>query len=154
MIKITQKQKKIKQLPKKDLILIFSSVLLLGFISLIVFKLSPKTSHFLNPLPQIIGQAVLTIDFGNNEKRAFSGDIIENETLVDVLTQAAKAGYFSYKLNENADVVLIEDISSRDKKFLKNNNKSWHWYLNNKKISKSPNEIISRDGDNILIKYE
>lgn len=148
-----KKQKKIKKLSKKDFILVLGSVLLLTLIGFIIFKFSRQT-YPLNPLPQIIGTAVLTIDFGNNERRAFSGDIIENENLLDVLTQAAKAGGFSYKLNENGEVILIKDIPLKDGSSLKKSNKSWQWYLNNKKINKSPSGVISRGGDNILIKYE
>ena len=147
MVKINQKQKKIKKLSKKDFILIFSSILLIGAISFVVFKFSRQASQFLNPLPQIIGKAVLTIDFGNDKKRAFSGDIIEGENFIDVLAQAAKAGSFSYKLDDKNNLNAIE--SSVDDK-----NKSWQWYLNNEKIIKPPSEITPKNGDNILIKYE
>ena len=147
MVKINQKQKKIKKLFKKDFILIFSSILLIGAISFIVFNFSRQASHFLNPLPQIIGKAVLTIDFGNDKKRAFSGDIIEGENFIDVLAQAAKAGSFSYKLDDKNNLNAIE--SSVDDK-----NKSWQWYLNNEKIIKPPSEVTPKNGDNILIKYE
>ena len=147
MIKITQAQ-------KNDFILILISISLLILIGFIVFKFSPGVSRFLNPLPQVIGKSVLTIDFGNDKKRAFEGDIVEKENLLDVLYQASKAGSFSYKLDENSDVVFIEDISLKDKKFSKNNNKSWQWYINDKKIIEPPSKISPRDGDNILIKYE
>ena len=139
---------------KKELILISISVLLLAMIGFIVFKFSPQASRFLNPLPQVIGKSVLTIDFGNDKKRAFSGDIVENEDLIDVLYQASKAGNFSYKINENSEVILIEDISLGDKSSLKNNNKSWQWYLNNEKLVESPGKVNPRDGDIILIRYE
>lgn len=147
MVKINQKQKKIKKLSKKDFILIFSSILLISIISFTVFKFSRQESHLLNLLPQIIGKAVLTIDFGDDKKRAFSGDIVENQNLLDALTQAAKAGSFSYKLDDKNNLNAIE--SSADDK-----NKSWQWYLNNEKIIKLPSEVVPRDGDNILIKYE
>ena len=98
-------------------------------------------------MPQIIGKAVLTIDFGNDKKRAFSGDIIEGENFIDVLAQAAKAGSFSYKLDDKNNLNAIE--SSVDDK-----NKSWQWYLNNEKIIKPPSEVTPKNGDNILIKYE
>lgn len=128
--------------------------MLLAVIGFIVFKFSPGASRFLNPLPQVIGKSVLTIDFGNDKKRAFSGDIVERENLLDVLYQASVAGGFSYKLDKNSNVILIEDVSLKDKKTLENNNKSWQWYINDEKIMESPSKVAPRDGDNILIKYE
>ncbi|MEK7578318.1 MAG: DUF4430 domain-containing protein [Patescibacteria group bacterium] len=38
--------------------------------------------------------------------------------------------------------------------FTRNKNKSWHWYLNDKKIDKPLGEIILKFGDKILIKYD
>lgn len=104
--------------------------------------------------PEIIGKAILTIDFGNGKKRAFEGEIIKGETLVDVLSQSSKAGGFSYELNEGSEIVLFIDASYKEKNFLKNNDKSWRWYLHDKKIDRSPSEIAPKNGDDILIKYE
>lgn len=137
---------KITQIKKNDRILIFTAILFLILSGILIFqppsfKFWPKTQSL-----QIIGKAVLTIDFGNN-KRAFEGDIIDNETLVIVLIQASKAGNFSYKLDANNNLTAIDSFSQK-------NGKLWQWYLNGKKIDKSLNEIIAKDGDNILIKYE
>ena len=139
---------------KKDFILIISSVLFLVLISFFLFKFSPQVSRLLKPTPLIIGKAVLTIDFGNDKKRAFGGDIVEHENLLDVLTQASKAGVFSYTLNKNREVASIEDISLEGSNVLKNNGKSWKWYVNNEKVNKPLKEITPKNGDNILIKYE
>lgn len=96
--------------------------------------------------PEIIGVASLTIDFGN-EKRAFEGEIVEGETILNAFYQASQAGKFSYQLDEKNNLAVIEN-------FAKNNKKSWQWYLNNQKISKSPSEFFLKAGDKILIKYE
>lgn len=144
----------INESQKKELLLISISVLLLVLIGFIVFKFSPGVSRFLNPSPQVIGKSTLTINFGNDKKRAFSGDVVLNENLLDVLTQASMAGNFSYKLNEKSEVVSVEGIPLEDKNSLKNNNKYWQWYLNNEKIVESPGKINPRNGDSILLKYE
>ncbi len=96
--------------------------------------------------PKIIGKAVLTVDFGNNKERNFEGEIIEGETLFEALNQASKAGNFSYKLDEKNNLATVDS-------FTRNKNKSWHWYLNDKKIDKPLGEIILKSGDKILIKY-
>ena len=139
---------------KDDYILIATAILLLILSGFLVFQFSPGQTLPSSQAPKIIGQAVLTIDFGNDKKRTFSGDIVANEDLIDVLYQASKAGNFSYKINENSEVILIEDISLGDKSSLKNNNKSWQWYLNNEKLVESPGKVNPRDGDIILIRYE
>jgi len=138
---------KISQTKKNDSILILSAVLLLILSGLLVFLFSPGQYLSLSSAPKIIGGASLTIDFGNGEKRAFEGGIIKNETLIDVLNQAARAGDFSYKLNEESDLASIGGLVGGGKK-------SWHWYLNEKKINRQPGEITVKPNDRILIKYE
>ena len=132
---------------KHDRVLILIAILLLALSAFAVFRFSYFKSRPELLSPQIIGKAVLTIDFGNNTKRAFEGDIVENETLISVLIQASKAGDFSYKLDEKSNLATIDSFGYK-------NGKSWHWYLNGKKIDKPLSEIITKDGDNILIKYE
>lgn len=132
---------------KNDYILITAAILLLILSGILVFWSSYFKSELKTQSPQVIGRAVLTIDFGNNAKRAFEGDIIDNETIVIVLIQASKAGNFSYKLDTKNNLVAIDSFSQQ-------NGKSWQWYINGKKIDKPLNEIIAKDGDNILIKYE
>ncbi len=97
--------------------------------------------------PKIIGRAALTIDFSDDNKRDFEGEIIEGETLFDVLNQTSKAGNFSYKLDEKNNLTAIDS-------FARNKNKSWHWYLNDKKIDKPLGEIILKSGDEILLQYK
>lgn len=135
---------------KDDYILIVVAVLLLILGGGAIFWSSNvKNNNSVSRVlpPKIIGQAALIIDFGNGEKRAFGGDIVENETLVGVLIQASKAGNFSYKLDQKNNLAAVE-------RFTNDGQKSWHWYLNDKKIDKRFSEIIVKDGDNILIKYE
>lgn len=133
---------------KNDYILIVVAVLLLALSGGIIFWSSNiKNNNGASLSSQIIGKAILTINFGDNTKRAFEGDIIDNETLAIVLIQASKAGNFSYKLDEKNNLMAINSFSQK-------NGKSWQWYLNGKKIDKPLNEIIAKDGDNILIKYE
>lgn len=132
---------------KGDHVLIIAAVLLLILSGFLVFlfpsrRFEPKAS-----VSKIIGKASLTIDFGNGKKRAFEGNIIENETPIDVLNQAAKAGNFSYKLDEKSNLAAIDNFGS-------GKNKSWRWYLNGEKINKSVNEISLKSGDKILIKHE
>ncbi len=97
--------------------------------------------------PKIIGRAELTIKFGDGKERNFEGEIVENETFVDVLKQAAKAGNFSYKLDEDNNLAAIESFAAEENKF-------WQWYFNDEIMNKPLNEIILKDGDKILIKYE
>lgn len=132
---------------KNDYFLMAAAVLLLVLSGFLVSRFSIRSILPQAQAPQIIGKAVLTIDFGNGEKRAFEGNIIENEILVGVLTQASKAGNFSYKLDQKNNLAAIEE-------FIADGKKSWHWYLNGKKINKPLSEIIIKDGDDILIKYE
>jgi len=136
---------------KDDYILIAAAVLLLILIGSIAtwFPSAKKqngdiTTQFLEP--KIIGKAVLAIDFGDDRKRNFEGEIINGETLFDALNQASKAGNFSYQLDEKNNLAAIDSFT-RDK------NKSWHWYLNDEKIDKPLGEIILKSGDKILIKY-
>lgn len=137
---------KINQTQKNDLILIFASILFLFLGGFLVFQFSYFLPDVPRP-PQIIGSANLTIDFGNGVKRVFSGDIVINENLLDVLTQSSVAGGFSYKLNKNGDLVSINTLISGRKK-------SWRWYLNGEKVDKKPSKITVKPNDNILIKYE
>lgn len=95
---------------------------------------------------KIIGVASLTIDFGN-EKRAFEGEIVEGETILNALHQASQAGNFKYQIDGKNNLAAIEN-------FVKNDKKSWQWYLNDQKISKLPDEFLLKDGDRILIRYE
>ncbi len=97
--------------------------------------------------PKIIGRAELTIKFGDGKERNFEGEIVENETFVDVLKQAAKAGNFSYKLDEDNNLAAVESFAAEENKF-------WQWYFNGEIMNKPLNEIILKDGDKILIKYE
>ncbi|MCX6813818.1 MAG: DUF4430 domain-containing protein [Candidatus Azambacteria bacterium] len=133
---------------KDDYVLMLFALLLLILSASVIFWFSgnKQDNNISQSAPKIIGQAELTVDFGNGQKRVFEGEIIDGETLLDALNQASKAGNFSYKLDEKNNLAVIED-------FIRNNNKSWHWYLNDKKIDKSLNEIILKSGDKILIKY-
>lgn len=134
-----------------DRILIFGAILLLILSGGLVFWYSVRKHAGSRVLPvlalKIIGKANLTIDFGDGRIRVFEGDIIENENIFDVLSQAAKAGKFSYKLDENSNLASIE-------KLLGNNKKNWHWSVNGIKINKPIGEVIVKPGDKILIKYE
>lgn len=136
---------------QNDNLLILGAVLLLILSGNIVFWSSgvkDKGGSITQALSlKIIGKANLIIDFGNGVKRAFEGDIVGNETIIDVLNQSARAGNFSYKLNEKSDLVSIGELVNDSKK-------SWRWYLNGKRINKKPNELTTKSGDKILIKYE
>ncbi len=133
---------------KNDYVLMLVALLLLILSAGAIFWFSGKrqNNNISQPTPKIIGRAALTIDFSDGNKRNFEGEIIEGETLFDALDQASKAGNFSYKLDEKNNLAAIEG-------FIKNNNKSWHWYLNDKKIDKPLGEIILKSSDKILIKY-
>ncbi len=115
---------------KEEIILIIVAFLLAALVSGFIFLYSGQEKQ------NIIGKAELIIDFGNGNKRAFEGEIIENETLINALNQASKAGNFS-----SEEIIL-------------NKNKSWHWYLNEKKIDSLAGGIILKSNDKILVKYE
>ncbi len=134
-------------------ILIYSAVLLLiisGFIiwssQVSVRQLAEKSKNIPEP-PKITGKSELTIDFGNNKKRIFEGEIVANETIFDVLVQASKTGGFSYKLDEKNNLAAIEG-------FIKSGNKHWQWYINGKKAIEPLNTVYLKGGDKILVKYE
>ncbi|MBI2446406.1 MAG: hypothetical protein HYV51_01115 [Parcubacteria group bacterium] len=135
-----------KNKKKDDYILIISAVFLLILSGFLIFSFS--SNRFFPPLPtaNIIGEASLTIDFGNGERRAFKGEIVENENLMSVLNQAAKAGNLRYKLDEGNNVATIENFTA-------NKTKTWQWHINGKKVEKPFYEIIVNPSDEILIKY-
>ncbi len=133
---------------KNDYILMIAAVLLLILSAGAIFWFSGnrRDNNISQSAPKIISKAVLTIDFGDGSKRNFEGEIIDGETLFDALGQTSRAGNFSYQLDEKNNLAAIDSFT-RDK------NKSWHWYLNDKKIDKPLGEIILKSGDKILIKY-
>jgi len=96
---------------------------------------------------RIIGKAELIIDFGDGNKRAFEGEIVENETIVDALNQSSKIGNFSYKIDEKNNLSAINNFTG-DK------DKAWRWYLNDKKIDDLTNRVVLKSNDKILVKYE
>lgn len=130
---------------KSDYILIFAVVLLMILSGFLVFWFS-SGDFPLAQIPKVIGEASLTIDFGNGEKRVFKGEIVENENLLNVLNQTAKAGNLRYKLDGENNVVAIETFTA-------NKTKAWQWYTNGKKVEKQFYEIIVKPNDEILIKY-
>ncbi|MCX6813271.1 MAG: DUF4430 domain-containing protein [Candidatus Azambacteria bacterium] len=134
---------------KNDYILMLAALLLLILSASTIFWFSGnrRDNNISQSAPKIIGKAILTIDFGDNRKRNFEGEIINGETLFDALSQASKAGNFSYQLDEKNNLAAIDS-------FARNKNKSWHWYLNDKKIDKPLGEIILKSGDEILLQYK
>ena len=134
---------------KDDYVLILAALLFLILSAGAVFWFSGnrQDNDISQSTPKIIGKAVLTIDFGDGKERNFEGEIINGETLFDALNQASKAGNFSYKLDEKNSLAAIDS-------FTRNKNKSWHWYLNDKKIDKPLREIILKSGDEILFQYK
>jgi len=136
---------------KNDYILITAAVLLLVISGAVVFWFSSQRMgrdlKITQNAPKIIGRAVLTINFGNGTKRAFEGDVVENETLLDALTLASKAGNFRYKLDKKMNLATIETFTATGER-------KWQWYINDKKINKPLSEVILNNADTILIKYE
>lgn len=131
-----------------DSVLILTSVILLVLVSGYLVWLSGKRdrSASQSQAPKILGKATLTIDFGNDSRRSFEGDIVEGETLSDALTQASKAGSFSYKVDEGDNLSAIES-------FTKNSKQSWQYYVNGKKVSENLKSITLQAGDEIVVKY-
>lgn len=132
---------------KNDYILIIIAFPLLILSGILIFLFSSLQPWPQTLIPDIIGEASLTINFGDGKERVFEGEIIRNEALINVLVQASKAGNFSYKLDSTNNLVIVENYAN-------NKIKSWQWYLNDKKINGSPGEVILKSGDKILIKYE
>ncbi len=138
-----------KKQNNNDYFLMLSAVLLLIATGSVVGWFSIKKESIAlveRPKFQIIGNVVFTIDFGSGKKRSFEGDIVKGEAPTDALSQASKAGSFSYKFDEKSNLAAVDN-------FTKNSDKSWRWYLNGEKISK-PYEISLHANDKILIKYE
>ncbi len=134
---------------KNDYILMLAALLLLILSANTIFWFSGnrRDNDISQSAPKILGKATLTTDFGNGSERIFEGNIVEGETLLDALNQASKAGNFSYQLDEENNLAAIGS-------FTRNKNKSWHWYLNDKKIDKPLGEIILKSGDEILLQYK
>jgi len=126
---------------KKEIILITTALLLLILIGGLAFLYSGEEKQ------NIIGKAELTIDFGNGNKRAFEGDIVENETPADALSQASKVGGFSYKIDEKSNLYAINN-------FADGKDKTWNLYLNDKKINGLVGGVVLKSNDKILVKYE
>jgi len=131
-----------------DYLLMLNAILLLIAVSVVIGWFSFKKEIALTEQPkfQIIGNVVLTIDFGNDKQRVFAGAIVKNENLVDVLTQTAKAGNFYYRLDEKINLVAIENFAATK-------NRLWHGYINGKEFSTPLNKIFLKNGDQILFKY-
>ena len=131
---------------KDDYILVVAAVSLLILSGFLVFWFS--SGHFFSSVsaPKIIGEASLTIDFSNGEERTFNGGVVENENLLNILNQAAKAGNLNYKLDGENNISAIEAFGA-------NKTKTWQWYVNGKKTEKPFYEIIVRPNDEILVKY-
>lgn len=138
-----------KDIRKNDYILIITAVLLLILGRFLVFQFSGngKLKGSAVQAPKIIGETSLTIDFGNGQKRAFKGEIVENENLLNVLNQAAKAGNLNYKLDEKNNIAAIGTFAATK-------TKTWQWHVNGKTVEKPIYEVIVRPNDEILIKYE
>lgn len=138
-----------KKLIKNDDVLMFPALLILVISSFIVwdFFYINKYENNSSKAPEIIGKATLTIYSGGSEKRSFEGEIIENETLADILKQASEAGNFSYILDRKSNVIAVNDLKNSGKK-------SWRLYINDKKINELPGRIIIKNNDNVFIKYE
>lgn len=134
---------------KSDYILMLAALLLLILSASAIFWFSGnrRDNDILQLAPKILGKATLTTDFGNGSERVFEGDIVEGETLLDALSQASKAGNFSYQLDEKNNLAAIDS-------FTRNKDKSWYWYLNDEKINKPLGEIILKSGDEILLQYK
>lgn len=138
-----------KKLIKKDNALMFSALFILVISILIAWGFFYINKYENNPgrVLEIIGKATLTIYYGGSEKRFFEGEIVENETLADILKQASKAGNFSYVLDEKSNVIAINGLKNIGEK-------SWRLYINDKKISELSGKIIIKNNDNVFIKYE
>lgn len=134
---------------KEEIILIIAALLFLALVGGLVFWYSGKEKQntITKEQQNIIGKAELIIDFGNGNKRAFEGEIVENETLVDVLNQAAKVGNFSYKIDEKNNLSAINSFTG-------GKDKIWRWYLNDKKIDNLIGGIVLKSNDKILVRYE
>lgn len=103
------------------------------------YSFSPKLE--INP-----GEAVLIIDFGENNKRAFSGEVIEGMTVFDALLVSARAGNVSFDFKNNS--------LKRIDWLFQENGKKWNVYFNRKKVEEDLNDILIKPGDKIELKLE
>ncbi|MFH1990404.1 MAG: hypothetical protein ABIJ19_00935 [Patescibacteria group bacterium] len=126
---------------KEEIILMITALLLAALVGGLALLYSGEEKQ------NIIGKAELMIDFGDGNKRAFEGEIVENQTPVDALNQASKIGNFSYKIDEKNNLSAINNFTG-DK------DKMWQWYLNDKKMDSLIGGIVLKSNDKILVKYE
>lgn len=142
--------KRKKKSGRGDFILIAAAILLLvllGSVSYLFpsgsFKQKAASRQELEP----IGRVIATIDFGNGAKRAFEGEIVKNESLMDVLILITRAGDLRYRLDGESNIAAIDNFVASD-------GKTWQWYVNEKPATAPTYETILKPGDRILVKYE
>ena len=126
---------------KEEVILIIAALLLVSLIGGLVFSRSGEKKQ------AIVGKVELIIDFGNGSKRAFEGEIVDNEALVDALNQASKVGNFSYEIDARNNIFAINDVAG-------GGDKAWRVYLNDKKMDGLTSGVALKSNDKILVKYE
>jgi|SRR3989344_3131480 len=138
-----------KKLIKKSDILTFLLIFILTTGSIGILLLSYFNQHIVsnNQILGIIGKAFLTIDFGNGQKRFFEGDIVDDETFVDIFNKASIAGKFSYVFDGKNSIVSVNGTNN-------GNEKSWHLYINDKNIDELLSKIIIKNYDKVFVKYE
>lgn len=123
-----------------------ASLAVLGMVFILSDALQKETSV---PLPGSVvqreGTARLLIDFGNNRKRAFRGDVVVGMTVYDALVASREVGGFSLVL-EGGGVQEIDGV--------KNNSREWHYYINGKPVVSAPQFEEVKPGDEIAFRFE
>lgn len=137
-----------KKKKSNDFILIFSAVALLALsaAAILFFATQKPPAVVTDADMEIIGKITFTIDFNNGKKRVFEGAVVAGESLADILSQSAKAGDFSFKLDGKANVAAIGTLAARGGRF-------WRWYQNGERVA-NPQKVSLKAGDLILLKYE
>ncbi len=95
----------------------------------------------------------LYLDFGNGQKRAFSGPADGRTTLLLALYRSSQQGGFEVRYSVDADGnTKIQSIAGMTNY---NSGKTWHFYLNHRPISGADlNRVIIHRGDLAEINFE
>lgn len=88
----------------------------------------------------------VTVDYGGGKKRAFQGNITEPLSAAVAIQASAKAGKFSLHFDMRGNITDVDGVRPRGQE-------TWFWYLNGVLQSRPVQDVVVRNGDQILLAY-